>query len=208
MESSSNARSISLALYYRSFRSVCGALVGLISASPVLSKLFLPETLKAYGFPPLGDAEGPARIATFVFALFVTYFAFFSGAPLPTGNRRRIRVVAGFALVFLFSYVALSMRLVRTVEVPSTGTAIQVSVGFERTDFARSNFPGESDWDLLRERGPYEEEIWRLWTSKSLIISRLSLYAAYCLLVLSIVTSFSWGVLYHLQKETGIPKTR
>ena len=97
------------------------------------------------------------------------------------------------------------MRVVRKIEIPSRETAIQISVGFERTEFARTNFSGESDWELLRDRGTDEEQIWRLWTARSVVVSRLSLYAAYCVFLLSLVAAFSWGVLSELEKSDVDP---
>jgi hypothetical protein len=85
---------------------------------------------------------------------------------------------------------------------------VQVSVGYERSDFAKANFAGDTDWELLRERGTGEEDIWRLWTTKSLLISRLSLYISYSLFIFSFVAAFSWGIVDQLSQsqESGREK--
>ena len=70
--------SVTLREYYLSFKSISGVMAGLFSSIPLLSKL-IPEAHSAYGFPPLGTSEGPARIGTFVLALAMTYLAFFKG---------------------------------------------------------------------------------------------------------------------------------
>jgi hypothetical protein len=188
---------ITLSAYYRAFVSGWGGLATLFSAIPLLSKL-LPGNIAAAGFPPLGDAEGPARLLAVVFALAATYCAYFCRARHPRDNRKWVYRAMILALLPLVVYVGLIIRFVRTVEIPSMGTAIQVSVGWERTDFATTNFDGESDWDLLRARGPDEEDIWRLWTPKSLIVSRLGLYVAYLSVLLLLISAFSWGVLSDL----------
>ena len=201
-----NNGSFTLLQYYRSFISISGVIAGLLTAFPLLSGLILPESYRAYCFPPLGNVEGPARIATVALALAATYFAFFARATLAVRNRKRVAIALVFASVCICLYLALFLRFVRTIEIPSRDRSVQVSVGCERSDFAKANFVGESDWDLLRDRGTAEEEIWRLWTAKSLLISRLSLYITYLLVVLSLVTAFSWGVIYQLSQgeESGL----
>ena len=195
---------LTLREYYRSFGRVSGWLAGLISFVPLVSKP-LPESFRAYGFPPLGSLEDTARILAFVFALAATYFAFFSRGSAARSTRKRVTYGFGVALVSLMLYMGLFQCFVRTVEIPSEKTTVQVSVsvGFERTEFAKANFGGDSDLDLLRHRGFNDEEIQRLWTLRSLVISRLGLYFSYLILLLSLVTAFSWGVVYEMQETQG-----
>jgi hypothetical protein len=68
--------SVTLRQYYASFKGASGVMAGLFSSAPLLSKL-IPEAHSGYGFPPLGSAEGAARVGTVVLALATTYFAFF-----------------------------------------------------------------------------------------------------------------------------------
>ena len=84
----STSDSITLRQYYLSFKSISGAMAGLFTAIPLLSKL-APDGYAAYGFPPLGSVEGPARIGTFVFAWAATYFAFFARSGSPSGDRKQ-----------------------------------------------------------------------------------------------------------------------
>jgi len=172
-------------------------MAGIFSAIPLLSKL-VPDGYAAYGFPPLGSLDGPARIGTVVLALAATYFAFFARAASPSGDRKRIAAAIVLALVCLCLYFGLFLRFVRNIEIPTKNISVQVSVGYERTDFANANFGSESDWEILRARGTGEEEIWRLWTAKSLLVCRLSLYIAYSIVIFCLVTAFSWGVIYQL----------
>jgi hypothetical protein len=203
-----NNESFTLRQYYLSFKSISGAIAGLFSAFPLLSRLFLPESYRAYCFPPLGSVEGPARIATVALGLATTYFAFFARATLPSRNRRRVATGLVLAFICLCLYIGLFLRFVRNIDIPSRNTSVQVSVGYERSDFAKTNFAGDSDWELLRERGTSEEDIWRLWTTKSLLISRLSLYISYSLFIFSLVAAFSWGIVDQLSQsqESGREK--
>jgi hypothetical protein len=186
--------SVTLVKYYKSFRSTFGVMAGVFSTVPLWSRL-LPDTFSSYVFPPVGSIEGPARIGAAVTALAFTYFAFFAGAPPGRMNRKRIACAIIFAPVCLFAYLAFYFCFVREIEIPAKGTSVQVSVGYERTPFALKTFDSESDWDLLEARGFGEEDIQKLWTAKSLLVSRLSLVITYCLFIISLTVAFSWGVL-------------
>jgi hypothetical protein len=177
---------------------VSGYLAAAGSVIPFAAML-LPGTLAGYGFPPLGNIETFARIGTFLLALGTTYFAFFASSDDPGVNRKLVVRALIAAPVFLCVYLALCFLVVRTVPIPTQGTAIQVSVGYERTEFAKANFGTESDWEILRERGPDEEQIAKLWTRKSLLVSRMGLYISYLLFILTLVAGFSFGVVCEVQ---------
>lgn len=193
---------VTLVEYLLSFKSKTGLAAGLFSAIPILSKL-LPESYSAYGFPPLGTGESVARIGAVVLALAAPLFAFYTASAARKGNRKRVASGIIFAFVCLFLYFVLFLRFVRTIDIPSKNITVQVSVGYERTDFAKVTFGEISDEDLLRARGTSDEEIRKLWTTKSLLVSRSSLYITYVLVFLSLVTAFSWGVF----EQSMQPKT-
>lgn len=189
------ARLLTLREYYGSFKSLSGALAGVATLLPFLSKL-LPENISSYVFPPLGSAEAPARIGTVTLALAATYVAFFWRAMLPRNNAKRVVIAVVLAFAFQCLYLLAYLRFVRTIDIPTRGTAVSVSVGYERTQFASGAFGGVSDWELLRQRGTNEEEIWRLWTTRSLLSARGALFVAYSGFILCLVCGFSWGALY------------
>ena len=71
--------------------------------------------------------------------------------------------------------------------IPTEKKSVAVSVGLERTDFANREFAGRSDWYMLENMGFQEEQIRKLWTLKSLLLSRSVLFAAYlCMLSVGI----------------------
>src|SRR5271156_1443657 len=158
---------MTLEAYYASFKSKAGAFTGAFAALPFLSKL-LPSEYLAYGYPPLGDAEVLGRIGTVVFALFSTYVAYFICNDDPQKARTWVRNAFIVCFMVFLLYLGCFIRFVRTVEIPTRSTSISVSVGFERSDFAKQNFPSKTDIEMLRARGPYEEEVAQLWTSRSL----------------------------------------
>jgi hypothetical protein len=187
--------SITLKRYYTSFKSLSGVLAGVVAASPYIAK-FLPLEVGAYIFPPLGDADAVARLAVVLFALATTFAVFFwaIGSPDSNGKTVAFAFVVG-ALAFCF-YFGLHMAFVRRVDLFSLTTTAYVSVGYERTEFAKTTFASASDEDLLRARGMNDEQVRLLWTKKSLITARLALFIAYCLSVLSLIAAFSFGVFH------------
>lgn len=164
-----------------------------MTAIPLLSK-FLPSNLAAYGFPPLGNVDGIARVGTIVFAVACTYMLFFARIGFPKSTGKSISTAIAAALLSFVLYLGLFLAFVRTIEIPSRDTAVQVSIGYARSEFARATFGDASDWQLLKERGPSEEEIWSLWTPSSIIISRMCLFMAYTLTICFLVLAFSFGV--------------
>jgi cellobiose-specific phosphotransferase system component IIC len=177
--------------YYKSFLSILGALAALVAASPLLSKA-LPAEVSQHIFPPLGQMESSARVGAVAFALLATYVAFFLGSSNAT---IKVVLAASLAFVSFVAFLALSSRLVRTIDVPSQGASLTVSVGFERSDFAKNNFANDSDWEMLRHRGMSDEEIEKLWTPNSVIAGRLALWISCVGFVVASVFALCFGVL-------------
>jgi hypothetical protein len=177
--------------YYKSFLSILGALAALVAASPLLSKA-LPAEVSQHIFPPLGQMESSARVGAVALALLATYVAFFLGSSNAT---IKVVLAASFAFVSFVAFLVLSSRLVRTIDVPSQGASLTVSVGFERSDFAKNNFANDSDWEMPRHRGMSDEEIEKLWTPNSVIAGRLALWISCVGFVVASVFALCFGVL-------------
>ena len=176
--------------YYKSFRSVLGGLTALVAASPLLSEA-LPSEVSRHFFPPLGQIESSARIGAVAFAVLATYVAYF----FDSGNAStKVVIAALLGLVCFVVFLALSSRLVRTIDVPSQGATVAVSVGFERSNFAKKNFPNDTDWEMLRARGMSDEEIEKLWTPNSVIAGRLALWLSCVGFVVASVFALCFGV--------------
>jgi hypothetical protein len=176
--------------YYKSFRSILGALAALVAASPLLSKA-LPAEVSQHVFPPLGEIEALARIGAVAFAILATYVAFF----LRSGNAEvKVVTAASLALLSFVAFLALSSRLIRTITVRSPNTALAVSVGFERSDFSKKNFANDSDWEILRQEGVSDEEIEKLWTPNSVIAGRLALWISCVGFVVASVFALCFGI--------------
>ena len=184
-----------LRTYYRHFKSISGAVSGASASLPLISKL-VPEHFSSWLFPPLGSIDVPARIAAVVLGVLASYVPYVlttarsANQPAKAVKIAVICIVLGFCL-----YLGLWLRFVREIEVPSSGSLITVSVGYARTPFALRTFGETNDWEILRQRGPEEEQIHRLWSFKSLLVARLSLWLAYSLIVTAVGVCFSYGVL-------------
>lgn len=194
----------SLRKYYASFKSFRGILASLLGGFPLISS-FLPGYL--HTFPPLGDIEAAARGGLVILAFGISFCVYFWSEEMRRRAGLVLALAIGIILLSLFGYLALSLRFVTRVDIPSRDSAVYVSIGYERTPFANSTFGPLSDTEMLRERGTDEEQVRMLWTSKSLIIVRLLLYATYSLLILSLVGVFSFAVVHDMH-ERAIPAQR
>lgn len=182
--------SLSLKRYYGSFKSISGGLAVATGVAPLLSLVIKPAA--SILFPPLGDATFPALAGVLALYVATTYVAYYiSGARLRTILMVLSVCVAGVSLCL---YLASYMDFVRRVDIPSLSSSRIVSVGSERTPFATQVFGTESDWDMLRARGTDEEEIWKLWSARSIVQARLSLFGTFCGFLLPLVLVFSLGV--------------
>ncbi len=193
--------SISIVEYYKSFVSILGSLAGLFAASPLFSG-YLPTKLSPYIFPPLGQLEWSARVGTVVFAVLATFVGFFYGSDTA---KKRVAIAASLALGFFVVFLTFSSRLDRTINIPSEGSAVTVSVGFERSEFAKSNFANDTDWEMLRQRGVSDEEIEKLWTPISVIASRLALWISCLGFVVASVLALSFGVFAQAAAKKSAP---
>ena len=123
-------------------------------------------------YPPLGDFQAYAMAAT-VGLLFLTTLVVFKCR----GAARRIHpsvdaiLMAGCALG-VCALMVLYVLYVRRIPVPSEGLVVPVSIGYQRTDFALQTYPHSNDWEMLHDRGPWEEQIQMLWTLHSIVVVR------------------------------------
>lgn len=187
---------VTLTNYYKKFRSISGALAVATGVGLPLSA-WLVGVGSEYLFPPLGDSTVPARLGVMILAVVVTYIAFYVES-IRSRTFVKFGLTAGIAFLALCSYLVFYMQFVRKIDAPAAGSAIHVSVGYERTKFAEQTFSSESDWEMLRARGTADEEISRLWTRRSIYVARLCLFSAYCGFILPLVLIFSLGVRYQL----------
>jgi hypothetical protein len=190
-------RSITLRTYYRSFISTSGVLAGIVIASPYISRM-LPASVGSYAFPPLGGVEEVARTALVAMALAATFGVYFWYGSTAT-DPKTVAIALIVAAILFLAYFGLHLRFVRRVDIPTLSTATYVSIGYERTVFAKTTFDAASDEDLLRSRGLDDEQVRRLWTTNSLIVARLLLFTAYCACILALVVAFSCGVVHEAQ---------
>jgi|SRR5579862_8216784 len=188
---------MTLTYYYKHFQSVFGALAALIGSIPLLS-LLVHDSFGKYIFPPLGGFETVAGIVAFVLVVQSTFIVFFmQDGDFIQSKQRRNR---GLLILLCGSVVALVTYLMfYTAFVCTTSVADKVvtnSIGFERTQFAQQTFGGVENCAMLKERGPYENQVRKLWTMRSIVIIRSGLLLAYLVCLLSTVGLTSLAILY------------
>lgn len=188
--------------YYGSFASLRG-LAACVPFLPPLLKACLPDssTTAGYVFPPLGDSQQIALAAT-VGLLFLTTFVVFACCRLARKIHPSIPAIlmVGSALG-VCALIALYVPYVRRVPVPAANLEVPVSIGYQRTDFALQTYPHSDDWEMLHDRGPWEEQIQKLWTQRSIIVVRLLLWGSYTLSLVCILSCVSLAVCQHAGEE-------
>jgi hypothetical protein len=172
---------------------------------PVISRA-VPDKwwLSSVLFPPLNDAYRlPALLTTGLVTILV--YGLHESPFITSGRKQRHLAWLVFAcvLVGLSAYLMSTERFVKTVDRPAVGDAATVAVGYERTDFARQTFGNATDEEMLRQRGTTNEEVFRLWTTRSVLIGRCALLLSYVLFLASAVGVLSLQVLYSVVKGTG-----
>jgi hypothetical protein len=184
--------------------SLRGLLVGALAALPPLSSA-LPESVGDRVFPPLGDIQPAARAVAAAVALASTFVVFLSRKSLRNLSGLQSCATLLAAIVFFSLYLAVYIRSVK--HYTGANSEVTVSIGFERTEFAKKNYGDNNDIEMLKAYGPREEEIQKLWTYKSLIEARVSLWLFYTLTITAFVWLFSVGTLQHSMEEANrVPK--
>jgi hypothetical protein len=197
---------VSLLNYYKGFWSVYAFGAGVGFLPPLIHQL-LGDSTTATGllYPPLGDMQTLAVFLTLGFLLSTTLLVFFC-----CRSTRRIRPVAPIILALSFLVGAgllsfLYVRYVRVIRVEVKDLNLPMTIGYERTDFAQKWYAGRTDWEMLHDRGPREESVQLLWTSQSIWIVRLALWACYTLTLGSLLSVLSIGVYHHVSEKDPEP---
>ena len=189
---------ISISQYYKGFKSLFGGMATAFGVLPVLSAI-LPSSWSSFIFPPLDDVF---RILAVGLTLLVTLVIYrLSDTLFPQSRRWRWKthlVLFAVAVVASLAFLAARTSFVRELDRPALGDTAIVAVGFERTDFARRTFPTDSDFEMLRQRGTTEEEVFNLWTERSILLARVALFLPYLLFLAAAVSLCSLEVLYAL----------
>lgn len=184
--------------YYKQFVSVLGASAVGIGSIPFISSLF-DNNLKVLQFPPIGDYTiackimlGFILVATSLIILFLQNTRFV----LNDSYRLKSLIVLFFIVLISFSLnTALSSAFVKRIN-PLENEYLLVSIGYEKTDFAKKNLLDYTDYEILEKvRGFTEADIQKVWTKTSLIITRLSLLLSYSLFFVSAISILCISIL-------------
>src|SRR5208282_3621698 len=167
--SSDATASLCLVDYYKHFKSLFGALASLVTLLPLGALL----GQNSYVFPPLGGEaiERSAILMTVIFSLCTTLFVYFAKNTFESnsgGPRKRTLAILLLAAVISFAiYVMLHTVFVRDIRIPAKNQVVAVSVGRHRNPKNPKEYAQMSDEDMLRDAGPEEDSIRRLFTTES-----------------------------------------
>jgi hypothetical protein len=183
--------------YYKHFKSVLGVLAGVFTAIGPAVSFIASGAVEAYSFPPLGNVAMIGRIGILMLGGITTLIAFTSNPP--ANAFRRFLIIGICAFVSLICYFTAFAHFVRRVDIPATDTSVFVTVGYTKTEFAKNTFTNsETDTEMLMNRGIDDEQIEKLWTPRSVDVSRIALFFFYSGFILPFVLIFSLGVRYQI----------
>lgn len=200
---------VTIRRYYGSFAGL-RAIFAAVPFVPPLLHACLPDSSAAvpYLYPPLGDAQRIACSGT-VGLLLLTTFLVFTCCQLAQKIHPSIPAILMIGFAFgVCASIALYMPYVRVVSVPSVNSEVPVSIGYQRTDFALQTYPQSDDWEMLHDRGPWEEQIQKLWTLRSICVVRVLLWLSYTLALACFLAVVSLAAYHHAgEGALGEPKT-
>lgn len=192
--------SLTVKAYYKHFAGFFGGITALVGVLPFLSAIF-PANYAKYLFPPLGTVESFARIGVFALVIITTIVVYqfkdFT-AQQPARRHKLFATILAAAMVSFVVFIGLTMRFVRAIPAPSISPTAEfvVTVGWDRTPYALTTFGSKTDEEMLRARGVTEEEIFRLWTQRSVLTARLLLLSTYVVFLLGAVSIGSFAVMF------------
>ena len=181
---------MTLTAYYAAYKSLLGGLAAAVTVSPLVS--MIPLHADPYIFPPLGEIDMVSRVITVAAILLATFVVLY------LNPRDQIRAIIISTLLFLgcaICYAICFSLFVRTISIPAKDTSVSFSIGMRRTEFAKKQFPDNTDQEILRYRGLSEEEVQRCWTPASLLAARLLLWLSCTFSLVFLVASFGFGIL-------------
>lgn len=192
---------VSIQQYGKAFLSLHGVLGGL-SFIPTLIGAVMGDSRSVpdYFYPPLGDVQLIALAGTIAFGLLSIYIVYVCCENSSCRLHPVVPIVLSFVCFLSFCVlIGLSIRFVRVIPITNENTEVTVSVGYSRTDFVSSSkdLADLSDSELLQARGPWESQIQKLWTLRSITFARVWLWAAYTCVLVCLVSVFSLAVYQH-----------
>lgn len=193
---------VTLERYYKSFASLRGLFAAVPFVPLAFHEIAPSSTVAKCMYPPVGDFQPLAVAATVGFLLLITFVVFISAqlarrlSPLVP-----ILLMVGF-LITSTALIPLYVWYVRLIPVPSISAEVLVSVGYQRTEFALQTYPTSSDWEMLHDRGPWEEQIQKLWTQRSVSVVRACLWAFYTLSLACFLSAVGLAAYRHAGEST------
>jgi hypothetical protein len=194
---------LSLKLYYKSLGGLSTAIASVVL--PFISAISGSQPAVYLFFPPLGSIDWLARLSLVFLGLLLTVVIYFwVRRPSRKSPQKIVSAALGLFFLSLLLYLASYQRFVRSIAVPSQNATIYVSVGYERTPFAVKNLDSQSDWEMLRSRGTDDEAIHQLWTARSIVIARLTLFSSCAFSTLALLFAINFTLTCDLARQCDL----
>jgi len=147
----------------------------LIVAIPVASGLLQhkPVTLG----PPLGVLYDLVSPTAFVCVGIFGVLPWLVSKPAIASKLALFAALSCMAAILAYAYFVATSVVQIHITTPSS--EIRVSIGDERTEFARNVFKDATSEEMVRTFGHQEEDLQRLWTRESIRSARMRLLASY-----------------------------
>jgi hypothetical protein len=198
---------ITIGQYYAGFAGAWGLVAGVPFIPPLLNSIlrYFWPAFAAYLYPPLGHVQPIALAGTLTFLLMVTLVVFTACRSAQQVRPYVSVVLACLMLAGMCFFIGLYSSYVRRAPIRAEGAEVPLSVGYERTDFAKQLYAQETDAEMLHDWGSSEEEIQKLWTKRSMAIIRAALWLSYTLILACVVGVVSVAVYQHAVEEAAAP---
>jgi hypothetical protein len=195
---------ITIRQYYAGFVGSWGLVASVPLVPPILNSIlrFFWPAFAAYLYPPLGHVQPIALAGTLIFLLVVTLVVFTSCRSAQQISPYVSVILASLILGGMCCFIGLYSSYVRRAPIRAEAVEVPLSVGYERTDFAKQQYSQESDAEMLHDWGSSEEEIQKLWTKRSMAIIRGALWLSYTLILACVVAVVSVVVYQHATEES------
>lgn len=164
-------KSPTLAEYTPNFRVARATILAL----PICGSTVIPQA--AMLFPPLGEAQaGKAFLGTLLIGVL-------SLIPWKIERRKSLNLLLLGSILLAITTLCFCVKLNDSYVVGAyakqPNRTLYVSIGSSRTPVALDRYPGWSDHDMIKDRGPYNDEVYFLYTADSIRSARLRLFCSY-----------------------------
>ena len=151
--------------------------IGIAGSIAVLVVIGLSKPDSPFHFPPAGSLSKYVISLSFLLVLACLSFPWFIKSK---GTTKILGWCAGLLVpVFLVGYFFLVHTFVVAVDIPAIKKTTHAIIGYQRSAYAEKNYPGLSDYELLKQGGSDEAALRDLYTGSSRFWVVFAMFLAY-----------------------------